>query len=361
MAKRVVILGGGVAGISAAVQAVQRGWQPVVLERTPHLGGRARSFFDKSLGCILDNGQHALSASYNETLSLLKTLNATDLIRWQRGLDILYRFEGQRTFRMKSMPLPAPLHFLLPLLLKAPLTRPDRRFLWHFGKKLPFSRGEDLRDLTVSQWLAQAGNAPFLQNLLWEPLTLATLNTPLHQASAELLFTVLQQAFLSAHSRSGLGIPAAGLSGLFGDPATAFLAEKNAIIRLSTAAKALIGDSGQVKGIKTRSGEEIFGDAVISTLPHHALAAVLGESPVAGAVSLNLDQLRDSPILTIYLKLSAPLPGPFPAALVASPLQWLFESSGETANLYAGVISDAREFLGQSRESILNMVVREIR
>ncbi|MCB0259905.1 MAG: FAD-dependent oxidoreductase, partial [Calditrichaeota bacterium] len=205
MSSKVVIIGGGLAGISAAVAALAQGRQPLLLERTAGLGGRARSLFARDVDSMIDNGQHVLAASYHETRRLLRRLGQENAIHFQQPLSIHFRFNQRRNFPFRAWRLPAPLHFLLPLLFGAPLSRSDRRYLFRWGRRFRQTVPEQLKPLTVRQWLDEAGQSPLLEQLLWEPLTLATLNTPLRQASAFLLYQVLQKAFLSSAATSGLG------------------------------------------------------------------------------------------------------------------------------------------------------------
>ena len=130
--KTIVIVGGGVAGISAAVWGIEAGLKPVIVERTGQLGGRVKSMFARDAGHNIDNGQHVLSANYIETKQLLSKIGSLNNVDFQKKLSINFFLSPRRKFHFQAWPLPAPLHFLLPLWFQSPITRADKNncFFW---------------------------------------------------------------------------------------------------------------------------------------------------------------------------------------------------------------------------------------
>lgn len=365
MSSKVVILGGGLAGISAAVAALERGRQPLLLERTAGLGGRARSLFARDVNNVIDNGQHVLAASYHETRRLLRCLGQEDAIYFQQPLSIHFRFNRRRDFPFRAWRLPAPLHFLLPLLWGAPLARSDRRYLFRWGLLFRKAVPAQLKPLTVSQWLDEAGQSPLLEQLLWEPLTLATLNTPLRQASAFLLYQVLQKAFLGNAAASGLGLPTRMLGEIFARPAERFIRQRGGEIRTFCTAKRLLREGNRVSAVITQKDEQIEAVEIISALPPTALARLLADSQLSGVVPTDITGFRYSPIITVNLWCRRAIPGGFPAGLVDSPLQWIFELPGPAQKPglhgYTFVISAAEKLVEMEAETLLDLCDRECR
>jgi squalene-associated FAD-dependent desaturase len=365
-AKEVIIIGGGVAGISASVAALEKGWKPVLLERTGRLGGRVRSLYAKDAGSVIDNGQHVLSASYTETRRLLSTIGSLDKIDFQKRLSVDFRFHRGRNFYFRSWPLPAPLHFLLPLLLGSPLSKSERKFLYRWAWTSRQSSVDELKRMTVPQWLELAGEAPFLEQLLWEPLTLAALNTPLKQASAFLLHQVLEKAFLGTSKNSGLGIPRAMLSDIFADPAEKYIRANGGEIRTFNTIKRLVVKDDKISEIETAKREIIKTPQLILAIPPHALARLMADSPaIAERFPDDFSRFQHAPIITVNLWFKKLLPGQFPLALVDSPIQWIFklpETAGEEGKHgYTVVISAAVEIVEKSQAEILQIVEREFR
>src|SRR5262249_52405337 len=112
MPKRVLIIGGGFAGLAAGVALAESGHEVELLERRPFLGGRAYSFLDSVSGDVVDNGQHLFMGCYRETFQFLRKLGTADRVRLQERarVDFLDLELGQTTFECPS--LPAPLHLL---------------------------------------------------------------------------------------------------------------------------------------------------------------------------------------------------------------------------------------------------------
>lgn len=359
--KKVIIAGGGVAGIAAAVFALEKGRKPLLLEKTGQLGGRVRSLFAKDAGGMIDNGQHVLSAAYAETCQLLQKIGSLPKVEFQKRLFMDFRFHFRRNFPFRAWPLPAPFHFLLPLLLNSPLSKIDRKFLLHWGRMFRQTSLAELQGLTAREWLDLAGKAPFLEKLLWEPLTLATLNTPLEQADASLFYRVLQDAFLGASERSGLGIPRAMLGEIFAAPAEKYIRERGGEIRTHSAVKSLTLENGGIAALQTQRGEVAETPNLILAVPPTALSRLIADSPgLSDKIPTDFSRFDYAPIITINLWFKNPLDGRFPMALVDSPIQWIFElPHGKYA--YTVVSSAAFEMVKMGQEEILQVVNREFR
>src|SRR2546430_17709340 len=108
----VIVIGGGWAGLSAAVRLAQRGAGVVVLEARSRLGGRATAFPDRVTGEIVDNGQHILLGCYTETLAFLRDVGAADNVRLQPQLAVTMIDRAGKRTRLSCPSLPAPFHLI---------------------------------------------------------------------------------------------------------------------------------------------------------------------------------------------------------------------------------------------------------
>ena len=363
--KKIAIIGGGVAGISAAVCAIDAGWKPLLIERTSQLGGRVKSVFAKDAGYSIDNGQHVLSASYRETISLLTTLNTINKIHFQDRLTIQYFLSAQRRFLFKTWPLPAPFHFLLPLWFLAPITRRDKRFIRRWARIYRKLTPRQLKSMTVREWLEEAGDSDTLEKMLWEPITLATLNTSLEHASAYLLKQVLDNAFLGTAKNSGLGIPDALLGDIFGTPAEKYISEKGGEILYNTAITKLHHTGNRFQAIETKNGEKHSADVYVSAVPPNGLdRLVSSNSDIATQLKGDFNEFQYSPIITINLWVKEGIETEFPAAFIDSPIQWMFPfpaaSWPDEGFAYTVVLSAADREAGLTNEALLALVDREI-
>ena len=210
----VAVIGGGLAGLAAASALSTKGINVSIFEAAPQLGGRARSVNWK--GITLDNGQHILLGAYNETLKLMQKvgLNVEQLLlRQSLNLNI------HPTLHLKSCSwLPAPMHLLMGLLCCKGLSFADRfraiLFFCHL-KKNQFTLEQDI---PLKQLLIQFKQSEGLIKLLWEPLCLAALNTPIEIASAQIYLNVLKDSFDQKKTDSDLLLPRVDLSQLLIQP-----------------------------------------------------------------------------------------------------------------------------------------------
>ena len=191
--KRVAVIGGGWAGLAAAHALHQKNIEVHVFEQSHTLGGRARKVHSRKLDRIIDNGQHLLIGAYTQTLQLMKTLGLDEKEHFLRqALDISTL---KQDFRIRIKPaLPAPFDFLHALLCAKGLRLPDKFRLIRALATLKKQKWQVSRSQTVANWLKQQKQTPFLCQVFWEPLCLATLNTATGKASMQLFASVLQHS-----------------------------------------------------------------------------------------------------------------------------------------------------------------------
>src|SRR3954464_9126857 len=108
----VVVIGGGVAGLSAAAPLSARGTRVIVADARAQLGGRATAFRDRDTGELVDNGQHVLFGCYRATFEFLNRIAAADRVPVQRSLAIPYIDGAGRRSILRCPTLPSPLHLL---------------------------------------------------------------------------------------------------------------------------------------------------------------------------------------------------------------------------------------------------------
>ena len=165
---RAFVIGAGLAGLSAALRLIDRGIETTVLEASPHLGGRCRSYQDPALDLLLDNGTHALTVANPVALALLDRLGLR--ARWQPSVHGLVELADLAEGRMVEL-------------------RPG---LAAFGLRLRHILGLLGRDRPVAALFDKA--SPIYRELV-EPLTVAALNTPAEEASTRLLRRILREAW----------------------------------------------------------------------------------------------------------------------------------------------------------------------
>jgi squalene-associated FAD-dependent desaturase len=315
-ALRVAIVGGGWAGLAAAVEASSLGHQVTVAEMAPALGGRARRLPPSVDGLALDNGQHILIGAYSTTLSLLRTVGVDERAVLRRLPLTLIDAQG----RGLSLP-PGP---ALPGFVRGVLAARG----WSLRERLALLRaagGWLLRGfrcdehLTVAAFTASLPVA--LRRSLIEPLCVAALNTPAQQASAQVFLRVLHDALFAGPGASDLLLPRVDLGALWPDAAAAWLSARGAALQTGRRVNAIEPEAG---------GWRVDGapfDRVV--LACSAVEAARLAAPHAPAWAGQAAALRYEPIVTVLLQVpGARLPAPMlalDACDAASPAQYVFD------------------------------------
>jgi squalene-associated FAD-dependent desaturase len=337
MTGRVAIIGGGWAGMAAAVTLASAAHPVTVFEAAHVLGGRARRVVVD--GRTVDNGQHVLLGAYAQTLALLRTVHGD---RAERELLDRRRLhlEEPGVFRFKTPALPAPWHLGVALLAMRGLSRRDRLATVVFVRRLRRERFCCAPQLTVGTLLADQPELAI--KFLWEPLCLAALNTPVEAASAQIFLNLLRAAFAEHAHDSDLLLPRVDLTALFPAAAALHIAARAGEVRMGVTVARIVA-LGDGVAVASETGEERFAAAIIAVGPHQ-LAHVLTPS-ASSSTTAALAQVATfayEPIRTTYLQYGRPLGLPQPMLkLDGDPGQWIIDRGqlGGTPGLAAVVIS----------------------
>jgi len=343
----VAIIGGGYAGLAAGVELAAAGISVHVFEASRSLGGRARRADVKEAN--LDNGQHILVGAYRETLRLM-TLVGADPERLLRRQPLHLEYPG--TLRIHAPDWPAPLHMAAALLGAQGLNWRDKWAAIRFMQALKASHYRLPADCTVAALLDHHRQPAKLRRYLWEPLCLATLNTPVTTASAQVFANVLRDTLGADKAASQLLLPATDLSELFPEPAARFIEARGGQVLRSRRIGTLAPMAGgwHVDGITTP-----YRAVIAATAPHHLaplLAPLQATAPALGGLLQTLEGLRYESITTVYLQYptSVTLPHPMIGGFAEGDglSQWLFDrgqllgdelGKSGTPGLLAAVIS----------------------
>jgi hydroxysqualene dehydroxylase len=368
----IVVIGGGFAGLSAAVALVGHGARVLVLEARPGLGGRASVFTDPETGEVVDNGQHALFGCYHETFRFLRTIGTAHLVQLDDQLEIEVIDRGGRHSRLRSVNLPPPLHLVGGLLRWSALSWRDRAAALAIGPALSraarrHSRGQptDPREQheTVGAWLRRHRQTPRLCELLWEPLAVAALNQQMDVAAAAPFVRVLAQMFGGSRLDAAIGLPCVPLEALYATPAARWLADHGSEVR--TGAVARIACAGDVVSHVEVRSERIQAGAVVCAVPWHALERTLDPVPPAMADTIAAaTAMGSSPIVTVNLWLDRTVTDvPF-VGLPGRTMQWIFDKRqafGEAASHLSLVSSGAQAVVARSNRDLIDLAVSEVR
>ena len=363
MSARVVIIGGGFAGLTAGVRLSERGYKATVLERRGHLGGRAYSFIDQKTGDVVDNGQHLFMGCYHHTIDFLKTIGRLDRLKFQERprVDFLDR-EGFASF--DCPPLPAPLNVLAGLFRMKGLGAGDKLRALNLRHAIKTNGRFSPDSLTVDQWLNQLGQSDRIKTRFWYPMVIATLNQSPRIASARMLQVVLKEAFGGDSRSANIGISRVGLSDLYTDGASDFIKSRGGEVQTNAQVQQLVIERGAAVAVELKDGERIEADNFIGAVPPSALFAILPDE-LKNDEFASLEKLGSSPIVSINLWFDRPITDREFVGLLGTRSQWLFNkdlivSTGKRSNQIAVIISAARDFVDWTRNDLVEMAVSEL-
>jgi squalene-associated FAD-dependent desaturase len=355
--RHVVVVGGGLAGITAAIALRETGARVTLLESRPRLGGATCSFTRG--GLVVDNGQHVFLGCCTAYRELIARLGMTGSVSLQDRFDVAVLGPHGRA-RLRRTRLPGPLHMgqalvTYPLLSPAERLRVTRaalamRFLD------PARPGLDAQRL--GDWLAAHGQSERARRVLWDLFTVSALNVAGDDANLSLAATVVRTALLGARDAADIGTPAVPLGDLHGQAAARLLGQLGASVRLGakvTSVQPLDGGGFRVQladrgvsaaprstsqpgpdlasrdlaGADLASPDLAAVDGVVLAVPPDAAARLLPAGAAApGPGPERWRELGASPIVNVHVLYDRQVTSlPF-AAAVDSPVQWVFDRTG---------------------------------
>ena len=299
MAAHVAVIGGGYAGLAAAVTLAQRGVRVTVFETGPVPGGRARRV--TTGGRTLDNGQHIIVGAYTGLLGLMRQVGADpEKLLLRLPLELRYA-EG---FHLRAPALPAPLHLAAALATANGISWRQRFGAVAFMQAMKRKRFRVESHVSVATLLEAHGQAGTIGRYLWFPLCISALNTLPPQASANAFLAVLRDSLAGPRSASELMIPRVDLTRLFPEPATAWLAARGAEVRCGS----------PVRDLQSVTRE--FSHIIVAVGPHQL-------EPLLPGLATGYTY---QPIYTIYLKYPAAVKLPIAMlGLAEGVVQWVFD------------------------------------
>jgi len=385
---RAVVIGGGLAGITAAIALAKANHEVTLLEAKPRLGGATMSFTRDDL--VIDTGQHVFLRCCTAYRGLLDRLGMAAHAPLQPRFDITVVAPGKKAV-LKRRRLPAPLH-MLPALLGYPfLNFPERMRLSLAA--LAFRRLDErdprTDELTLGDWLEAHGQDERTRRVLWDLFSVSSLNVPGDDASLALAAVVVKTGLLGDADAADIGVPALSLGELHGAAAARLLGRLGATVRLQAkvagielkgegeflirlangenpaneessplpdatpdaASDRAAGDGGS----STRETGVLLADAVVLAVPHEQAARLIPAGALPAETVDGWAGLGAAPIVNVHVIYDRKVMDvPF-AAAVDSPVQWVFDRTrisgmherGDAGQYLAISLSAADEYANQ--------------
>jgi hydroxysqualene dehydroxylase len=348
--QRVVVIGGGLSGIAAALDCADAGARVTLVEVRRRLGGAAYSF--ERDGMRLDNGQHVFLRCCAAYRALLARLGSERHVAVQERLEIPVLSPGRPPVVLRRGTLPPPFH-LAGALARYPYLKPAQRFSAALAARALSAldpSDPELDGRTLGDWLGDLGQSEQSLAALWDLIALPTLNLPAAEASLALGAFVFQTGLLASADAGDIGFHVGTLADVIGDPAEAALREAGVEFRLGWRAQRLrrvetgfevergSGGGGGAPADEepaqageadidtdADTGDGLGADAVIVALPHVRAAGLI--EPLLPRHAQAIHSLGSAPIVNLHVVYDRVVcDEPF-AAGVGTPVQYLFDRS----------------------------------
>jgi squalene-associated FAD-dependent desaturase len=319
---RVVVIGGGLAGITAALDCARGGAEVTLLEARGRLGGAAYSFTRGEL--VVDNGQHVFLRCCTAYRELLEELGASDLVALQDRLEVPVLGAGGRLGWLRRSALPAPLHLAASLLRYPYLGMRERLALAWAMQRL---RAVDIDDpasdaASFGDWLRRHRQSRRAVEAIWELIVRPTINLTVDDASLAQAAQVFQVGLLSDAAAGDIGWAAVPLGEIHDTRGRAALERAGVSVHLRSTVHSVVAEDAGFR-VHASDGFEGHGDAVVMAVPPGCAAELLPSA--AGFADEAVERLGSSPIVNLHIVYDRRvLEHPF-ATGVDSPVQWVFD------------------------------------
>ena len=348
----VAVVGGGLAGLSAACALADAGFKITLFERRPFLGGRASSYQLPGTGEVVDNCQHVLLGCCTNLLDFYRRTGVEDLIYWFR--DLTFIEPGGRRSTIHPSMLPAPFHSTPSFLRADSLSFDDKTAI---GRGLMaiawlprhWEPGEET-DENFLAWLQRHGQTERAIDRFWKVVLVSALNEDLDRISVPYAVQVFRESFLNSAAAGAMGLPTVPLTQLY-NAAEDYIRQRGGEVLLRSTIDSFQPDLQGVNLFSrspneaddqidagersARSGVRQRFDFAIMAVPFDVLARMLPRRTMStgqedssfDALSRQLQNFEFSPITGIHLWFDREITDLDHAVLLDRTIQWMFNKS----------------------------------
>ena len=349
---RIAVIGGGLAGVSAALAAVDGGADVVLFERRARLGGLTWSF--RRNGLWFDNGQHVFMRCCTAYRGFLDRIGATGQVSLQPRLEVPVLAPGGVTGSITRTGLPAPFHLAGSLARYRFLSLGERAVLGRAVLALRHLDPDDpaLDRITFGRWLADHGQGARSVERLWDLITLPTVNVSAAEASLAMAVKVFRTGLLDSADGGDIGWSQVPLRQLHAENGLQALSAAGVDVRLGSRVERVSRSADGGWAVAVATDDPVRADSVVVATPPDVAAALVPDGVLPA-----LDGLGASPIVNVHLVLDRRVTDLPMAAGVDTPIQFLFDrtaSSGLTEGQCLAIsLSAARAYVGRRPEDLV--------
>lgn len=362
--KKVVVIGGGYAGVAAATALAEAGLTVELLESRGSLGGRAYSIpASENFPLEADNGPHLFMGCYKETLKMLDRIGMQDAFHWIDPLALSWFIPGGKKVSLQCASLPAPFHLAWGLLFSNAFPWNEKfslaKALRFFSKK-PFSIPPGIE--TLSQFMDFTRQGFLSRERFWGPICNAVMNVRPETALVRGLGEVLHRVFFGSRRDSALGIARMPLGKMVSDQAQKYLGGKGGQVHLHEGVQEWISRQ-KIIALKARSGAFYSGDALIFAVPPSSLSALWPQG--VWETASHFSRMGKSSIVSVHVLLSKPVMQGHLAGLSRAKFEWVFNRNANWNrtgdNQYLSFTASAADDLARKKDpELVSLALEEL-
>ncbi len=371
-----IVIGGGLAGLSAGVALAEAGYRITLLEKRPFLGGRATSYVLPN-GEHVDNCQHITLGCCTNLADFYRRAGAAGKIRFFDRYE--FCFPDSRRGSLYSSFLPAPLHLAPSFLMFPLLDWADKRAIGRLlfliaraaGHPSDLDPSVDVVRPTMFDWLRRHGQTEAALTRFWGPVIASALDEQLDRTDAQYGVDVFWKAFLANRKGYQYGVPTVALGELY-EGCREALENQGGEVKFRVPVRRVEISEGAVRGVSLEEGDPLRADHYISAVPQGVLPGLLPADVASREpVFANLSRLRTSPITGIHFWFDRPVMKEPYLALLEMTTQWIFNKTllygGEGAEETGGgqylqlVVSASYSLVQKSRQEIVDECLEDVR
>ncbi len=365
--KEAVVVGGGVAGITAATLLAEAGIMVRLIEKRPLLGGRASSYLDVQTGERVDECQHGTLRCCTHLAALFTRLGISDQLRY---FDSLTFIDGDgKLSNISSSWLPAPLHTSISFLIFKSLKLKDKTAIANGMLHMLRSPSKpDLDNINTAQWFKATGQTERAISRFWRPILVSACNEEPEFISCRHSFKVFRDAFLANRNGFHFGVPTKPLASLYTEPTIKFIEDRGGCVQTRTTVVKLNAYENGINSLMLQGGESICADGYIVTLQCDLIDRII-PAEIIGINPGYWEHLKDIslvPIMGVHLWFKETIDCPPALALLDRKMEWIFNrsllyKSAENAGTFLSlVVSASRNYEGIPKDEIVKTALQEI-
>lgn len=368
-----IVIGGGLAGLSAGIALSEAGCRVRLFEQRPFLGGRATSYWLPD-GEHVDNCQHVTFACCTNLEDFYRRVGVAEKIKFFDRL-LLQDPQGRRG-SLKAGILPAPMHLMGSFLTFRPLSAKDKLRIGRGMLAIFQSKGEpeELKSgapVSMTEWLKSKGQTAKAIERFWRVVLVSALSEELDRIDARYGIQVFWKSVLATRKGYLMGVPVVELGALYEQCRTS-IEGKGGEVNLRVPLRGLRFEGNRLKSVVFDEGREEMADAVVLALPHGTLDELLPEEVKRDNPELaQIGRIEDAPITGVHLWFDREVMSEPYLTLLETTTQWIFNKSMLSGNKNGAgkgpgqylqlVISASYDLLEKPRQEIIDLCLAEVR